>query len=527
MISARRAENLLSLGFLVALAGCGSSGSHVTTDAGATLDARADAKPDAHVHSDGGRADAGHRDAASRDAREEAGDAAPPTRDGSTDAGDVVDLTVTVLPGTKLGTIGAGFAGLSYEKDHLNDGFFTPTNTDLIGLFKRLGTSVLRIGGNSVDTTTWSATGAGDTTGVIAPPDVAALKGFIAATGWSVIYGVNMAADDPTAAAAEATNVEAELGTSLYGFEIGNECDLYSGNGDRPTSWTYADFDAQWKTFYSPMHSAASTAAFTGPASAGNVTNWTVPFAADEASVIVLLTQHYYRGNGMSPMSTLAELLLPDQNLITELGELATAATSNHIARGYRLSEANSFYNGGASGISDAYGTALWVIDFLFTNARYGSSGVNFHGGGDGMGYTPIADLDSVVVEARPDYYGMLLFTLAGQGPLVETDVATTTLNFTAYAVTPTGGETNVVLVNKDPTATVRATVDLGASATQAATTLLTGPSLGSTTGYTLGGVAVGKDGTWTPVATPSMPVTNMKLTVEVPPASALLVHAS
>ena len=49
------------------------------------------------------------------------------------------------------------------------------------------------------------------------------------------------------------------------------------------------------------------------------------------------------------------------------------------FGRGYRLSECNSFYNGGASGVSDAYGTALWAIDFLFLNAQYGSAGTNFH----------------------------------------------------------------------------------------------------------------------------------------------------
>ncbi len=30
--------------------------------------------------------------------------------------------------------------------------------------------------------------------------------------------------------------------------------------------------------------------------------------------------------------------------------------------------------------MSDAYGTALWVIDFLFGNAQYGSSVANFRG---------------------------------------------------------------------------------------------------------------------------------------------------
>ncbi len=88
---------------------------------------------------------------------------------------------------------------------------------------------------------------------------------------------------------------------------------------------------------------------------------------------------------------------------MTELQALSTAASTNQIVGGYRMSECNSYSGGGALGVSDAYGTALWVIDFLFANAQYGSTGVNLHTGGNGPGYTPIADANGTVVEARPD----------------------------------------------------------------------------------------------------------------------------
>ena len=96
--------------------------------------------------------------------------------------------------------------------------------------------------------------------------------------------------------------------------------------------------------------------------------------------------------NGQATTSTIDLLLTPDTTLPPTLGKLAAAATASRIAQGYRLAEANSFYNGGAPNVSDAFGSALWAIDFLFTNAANGSSGVNFHGGGQGTGYTPIAD---------------------------------------------------------------------------------------------------------------------------------------
>ena len=64
--------------------------------------------------------------------------------------------------------------------------------------------------------------------------------------------------------------------------------------------------------------------------------------------------------------------------------------------------------------MSNSYASSLWVIDFLFNAALGGATGVNMHGGGNSPGYTPIADDSGAVIEARPEYYGLLLFTLAG-----------------------------------------------------------------------------------------------------------------
>ncbi len=86
----------------------------------------------------------------------------------------------------RTGVIGPGFAGLSYEKSQMANPFFSPGNTDAIGLFKLIGPSLLRIGGNSVDKTTWMPNGAGRTSGQVAPSDIDALAGFLKATGWQV-----------------------------------------------------------------------------------------------------------------------------------------------------------------------------------------------------------------------------------------------------------------------------------------------------------------------------------------------------
>jgi hypothetical protein len=448
------------------------------------------------------------------------------------EAGPTLPATITVDPSTKLGTIGAAFVGLSYEKSHLQSGFFRGDNTAAVAMFDLLGPSILRVGGNTVDSTVWQTYDAGApfpdaaVPSAITAADVDGLAAFAKAAGWTVLYGVDMKISSPSVAADEAVYVSTSLGSSLFGFEIGNECDLYTSVVSSPGTWSYAAFTADWNSFEAAMHTAAPTASFTGPASASHTTTWTVPFAKDEASIITLLTQHYYVANGKSDASTIDFLLQPHPSLVTELQALADAATSNAIPGRYRMSECNSFYNGGAPNISDAYGTALWAIDFLFTNAQYGATGVNFHGGGNGPGYTPIADQSGNVVGARPIFYGMLLFARIGQGTLLGTSGAPSSINFTAYAVAATGSETSVVLNNKDPATTVHATVDVGRAITSANAILLQGPSLNATTGVTLGGATVSPDGGFAPDPPASLPTSGNTFTVDVPPASAALVTA-
>jgi hypothetical protein len=438
---------------------------------------------------------------------------------------------VTVNQAMTTGTIGPGFAGLSYEKDHLTDGFFTGSNAALIAIFDLLGPSVLRVGGNTVDETEWlPAIEAGapePDAGIIAyvtPGEVSDLAAFLKAANWTIIYGVDMKASTPAAAADEAAYASSALGAQLYGFEIGNEPDLYKSTLLSST-WSYPIFKTQWEAFAAQIRTKTPDAPLTGPAASNEYEEYTVPFASAEASRIELLTEHYYRANGQAATSTLQLLLQPDPALIAMLQALETAATANHLP--YRIAECNSFYNGGAPGISDGYGTALWVLDYLFTTAEGGAVGVNFHGGGDSTGYTPIADQNGAVVEVRPEFYGMLLFTRAGTGPVLATTASAGALNFTAYAVKQADGSTQVVLVNKDPATTVHAVVDVGKTVGTANVLRLLGPSLGAVTGVTFAGSGIDPTGAWTPSSPVSLPVSGTTVTVDVPPASAALVHTT
>jgi len=466
-----------------------------------------------------------------------------------TPSGSITSASLSVTT-TSAGSIGSAFAGLSYEKSTLyeNPYLFTGTNSNLIALFKLLGPSILRIGGNSVDRNVWTPTGAGRTAGQIAPSDVNALAAFVKAAGWQCLYGINLggagpapytsgslvAATTSTLAAEEIAYVYQAFGSSLLGFEIGNECDLYGSSYFTGAAWNLSKFEALWTQFRTAIvnQTPAVASLCTGPADAGSESSWTVPFGQyANKSDISLLTQHYYRGNGQSASSTAANLVTPDTTLASDLQTLNTGAKD--IGVPYRISECNSYYNGGADGVSDAYCSSLWIIDFLFDCALNGSVGANFHGGGNGEGYTPIADSGGAVIEARPEYYGILLFTLAGQGTLYTTSLSGVgSLNITAYAVKTASGALNIIVVNKDSAQNLQLTVQLPQTTSSATllemtqlTTGASGPNLSATSGVTIQGANVGANGSFSAGTAYTLSASGTSLSCYVPYLSAVLIQ--
>lgn len=460
----------------------------------------------------------------------------PATGNQPTPTGAISQAYLTVKA-NGAGSIGQGFVGLSYEKSALYSPLFAGSNADLVGLFTLLGPSVLRIGGNTVDQSVWAPNGPGRTAYKIAPADVDALAAFLKAAGWQCIYGVNLGgaatgATTPELAAAEVAYVAEKLGSALIGIEIGNECDGYGAAGSYYAgNWSLAQFETVWNQFRSAIVSAAPGVPVTGPASAGNISAWTVPFAQSVTrNGLSLVTQHYYRGDGTASASTAAKLLGSDTYLTNNLGLLSAASQATGIP--FRMGECNSYYNGGAIGVSNSYASSLWVLDFLFGCAQGGASGVNLHGGGHANGYTPIADNNGTVIEARPEFYGMTLFTLAGQGTLYQTSLSAGSTNVTAYAVKTAAGGLNIIIVNKDTSQNLEMTISLPQSAKSAALTTMsqlssgaTGPSLTATSGVTIQGASIAANGDFTPGAAYELTANGSQIECYVPALSAVLIE--
>lgn len=449
----------------------------------------------------------------------------------------VIAATVTVTRGTVTGQLGPRFVGLSFEKTHLTDGFFTVQHAPLVALLELLGPGSLRIGANDVDSSVWSPSATfvapGTTSRNVGTAEVDALAELAAATGWSVIYGVDMKKGTPSAAAAEAAYAAAKLGASLAAVEIGNEINFFG---------SFATVDPTWESFATQVLKTTPGLPLAGPAS-GADPSFDVPFAAASAGRVVLLTHHYYRAGAGSSGATMTNLLAPDPGMLNQGRTVAKAATDNHIRDGWRWGEVNSFWGHGQAGVSDAYGAALWSIDFMMSSAQIAAcAGVNFHGGGqneDGnvcpsgpdscskpFRYSPIAEVNSRVTGAAPLFYGLLMVTRVGTGRVLQTRTTGGTANFTAYTVAAADGSTSVLLVNKDATSAVNASVDIGVVPRAANALFLRGPSLGAQSGITLGDASVSADGVWTPRAPRALPVQGSVISVAVPPISAALIRA-
>ena len=185
--------------------------------------------------------------------------------------------------------------------------------------------------------------------------------------------------------------------------------------------------------------------------------------------------------------------------------------------------------NFGRPGVSDTLAGALWVLDYMFTLAQYGCAGVNMETGVNQLdfisSYSPIGDDEHGHYSAKPEYYGMLAFSLAAKGQLLAVETDANSPEIKSYA-TQSQGALALTLINKGPAAPV-ISINLGehSKARQASLIRLTGPAIDARTGIKLGGAEVTPGGIWKAASTEVLRVKSGQLTITLPPASAAVVH--
>ena len=415
------------------------------------------------------------------------------------------------------------FVGLSYEVQQLSDPtFFSAQNSGLIREFKALAsTGVLRLGGNTSEFAYWKPKPDSaepehpqvrEVTGepkaryyAVTAEAVRNLAEFLLATGWTCVYGIGMGTNTPARGAEEAVFVAETLSDRLQYFQIGNEADLFDRHLRDPKTWSAKIYLQEWLALARAIAARVPAAKFGMPDVAGTV-SWLTEIADQWPSIqapprVTTLTHHYYFGGpATNPEVNIPNLLKPaTMQKVQNTANIATAAASKVGAR-VRMTEGNTCYRGGKPDVSDVFAAALWSADYSLLLASNDYSGINLHGGtgksvansvggslpGDTLlqangetpeqiaahphpFYTPIATFGSEYL-LEPVAYGLKFAGSFSGGTLLKTDFSTKLqavgVNATAYVARLAGGQTSVIILNKDAAADLEVELDFGRDAT-------------------------------------------------------------
>ncbi|MDW5265738.1 MULTISPECIES: hypothetical protein [Acidobacteriaceae] len=403
------------------------------------------------------------------------------------------------------------FIGLSYEIQQLSDPtFFAPSNHGLIAQFRALAPhGVLRLGGNTSDVGWWKPTPdakqpplppnvilrtpPGEQSPMalsyaVTPEAVRNLRGFLDATGWNTLFGINLGTSTPQRAAEEAVFVAKTLGQRLEFFQVGNEPDGFSRRFRDKATWTADRYFDEWLASANAIRASVPGAKFGLPDTAGNP-HWSTVIADRIAALperdrpnVAAVTHHYYfTGPPSNPKATLDNLLKTDPR-VSKVAE-TTREAATKVGAKYRMTEGNSCYRGGKPGFSDVFGAALWTADYALSLASFGYSGINLHGGGgkavaDSLGgtlpgealmpdpkaphprpfYTPVADMDGKYV-AEPVYFGLQFVQHFAGATIIPVDFDPGPVNATAYAAKLPNGRSLFAIINKDATQSTEITL--------------------------------------------------------------------
>lgn len=167
-------------------------------------------------------------------------------------------------------------------------------------------------------------------------------------------------------------------------WEYGNEPDLYLGKW-RPSNWNVSQFVTEWlngtshlKEYLLAACPELGTPEFMAPSfsSPGSSYSHVAAFqdGLDSQDAVKQKSLHNYITGATSPGVTLQGTLMNHNVTVKSLSKHVAAA--NDLAavddKPYVIGECNSLYGGGAAGLSDTFGAALWAMDFTLYAASTG-----------------------------------------------------------------------------------------------------------------------------------------------------------
>jgi hypothetical protein len=392
-----------------------------------------------------------------------------------------------------------------------------PALARLLGLLSVAREPVsLRIGGETADSTYWPAAGSQvpSKAYVVGGDYFATLAQLARATPLRLMVDLNLVAQSPQMAQTVARALRRWLPpSSVAGFEIGNEPDLYHaglvgtmnispGDGS-PFDWALeysaSAYAGDFARYVRALRSIWPNVRYAGPAQCSGQTDYVLDTLRTRA--MSMLTLHRYqfntRGGIFSPN-------YPTQAKYLSAADARGFAAKNRwfvgIARQAGIPVKVTEFNdavGEAPGLTNSYVTALWGANTLFDLLAEGTDGVSVH---LRLKYlnSPVTAEPSGGLRANPLYYGMLLVTrtLGPGSSLMRVATTGAPHDLTVWAVRDDRGTTRVLVVNGTASDVV-ASNRLGPGA-DGTVVRLTAPSPSATTGVRFAGRSLNSDGVWT-----------------------------
>jgi hypothetical protein len=436
-----------------------------------------------------------------------------------------VPVTVSLDTTRPALAVPRSFFGISTEYWSL------PHYEDRLRLFTRVlsllqvpgnGPMVLRIGGDSADRAFW-----GLPARELLPRAFAVTSRSFAPTaklvrrlGLRLILDLNLMAAQPSMAAAWArAAVHALPRGSVFGFEIGNEPDLYHlgdwyrlvtlerrglAAGVPVARYTAARYLSDFRAYAHAISRVAPGIPLIGPAVANPQVDlgWITRLTAQEHLRLSVVSGHRYP---LSPCAARSSSRYPTiRRLLSERSSAALAgsvrravAAATQAGLPFRLTELGSVTCRGLDDVSDTFATALWAPDALFELLRAGVSGVNLHVR-RGAVNAPF-EFGRSGLSARPLLYGMILFArMLGPGAqLVPLSVtAAPADHIKVWGVRLSTGRLHVLVINKGARPAVASLRISGAG--NAVVQRLQAPAVTEVTGVTLAGQRLDAHASWT-----------------------------
>jgi hypothetical protein len=454
-------------------------------------------------------------------------------------------ITISVDTKHPEAAISSDFSGLSFELSQLlpdENGvhYFRPDNRALINLFQTLGIKSLRVGGNTADRNIRE---------LPSRADIDSLFGFAKTAGVKVIYCLRLHNGDPAQDADTAKYIMDHYADQLDCFSIGQEPNLYpkvtNSMGVVTPRPPYPVFAKQWKQFENVIEATVPNAKFCGPG-VDDTPVWEQQFMDDfgRGYHVALITTHLYPGRSGEKVPTpeIGRDRMLSSDFINTYQKLYDGFVPAVQADGlpYRLEEANNYFNGGATNVSDTFASALWGLDFMYWWAEHGAAGLNFHTGDKvaagaemrASRYTAYISTDDGLM-VRPLGYGIKAFDIGGHGTMVPATVSNPqNLNMSVYAVQGDDKNIYVTIINKEHGEHARdGEISLVAPSYQTGAKMIRlcipNGDVTAKSGATLGGSEINSDGSWNGKWTDLSSANSALFNIRIPAGSAGIVELS